>query len=81
MDLSHAALTVESRTDLAKFLAELRADLSANPAAWENSTLGSFLAALASWLEDTEAHENFRRAAVPSWTTFAQMLVAARMYE
>ncbi|MDP3502849.1 MAG: hypothetical protein Q8S33_21125 [Myxococcales bacterium] len=59
-------------------------DLRANPAAWENRDLHSFLEAAASWLEDSDGYyRNIGKTppATPSWSTLGEILQAARSYE
>lgn len=75
---------IHSRADLAAFIEALRVDLTERPQEWENATLESFLAALASWTEDMDGYyRNRGREAprTPEWQTFAEMLMAARVYE
>jgi len=70
--------------DLVTFIQELAEDLNRNGTSWENPTLDRFLAALASWLEDSSAYyENQGRPVpeTPSWRDVAEMLMAAKMYE
>jgi hypothetical protein len=43
---------------------------------WENPDLGRFLEAMHAWMEDNE-----RIGTHPSWRTFADMLMAAKIYE
>jgi hypothetical protein len=75
---------VNSKSDFAQFVEELRADLAKNPDEWENPTLDRFLEALAAWVA---ASDNFsRNTARPlpdsvSWRFFAEALAAARIYE
>src|ERR1017187_1878661 len=52
---------------------------------WENPELGKYLDAMASWLESAE---NYYRnigqqmdPSVPSWRLFADILLAAKVYE
>jgi hypothetical protein len=74
----------QTREDLAALIEALRVDLATRPENWENATLESFLAALASWTEDMDGYyRNHGREApdVPTWRTFGEMLVAARNYE
>lgn len=76
--------TIETRDELVAFINALRDDLIANPKQWENSTLETFLAALASWTEDMDGfYVNHGREIprTPSWKTVGEMLAAARIYE
>ena len=76
--------TIETRDELVAFINSLRDDLIANPKQWENSTLETFLGALASWTEDMDGFYVNRGREIPrtpSWKTLGEMLAAARIYE
>lgn len=83
---------VNSKETFLDFVAALRADWEASraeesaqpsspcsPAArgWENPDLGRFLEAMHAWTEDM----GDRVASQPTWRTFADMLIAAKVYE
>ena len=75
---------IQTRHDLASFISALADDLRSNPEEWENTTLGSFLDALAAWTNDTSGYYRNMNENVPvnpEWKTFADMLAAARVYE
>lgn len=75
---------VQTRDDLATFLAGLADSLLAEPAAWENDTLERFLRAWSAWITDMEGYFTNRgeeTPATPSWELIAQMLLAAKIYE
>lgn len=77
-------LPVGSRDGLAKLASALAQDLKDNPDEWENGDLGSFLEAIAAWVEDMDGyHENTNQPlpADASWGVFAAILMAARVYE
>ena len=52
---------------------------------WENDTVYSFLQAMAAWLDDAEGYyknvELDFDVEIPSWQLFADMLLAATVYE
>jgi YD repeat-containing protein len=76
--------SVSSRDELAAFIGALQRELREDPASWENGTLESFLEALAAWTQDMDGYlTNAGREPIaePSWRTFAEMLIAARVYE
>jgi len=92
MELHELAHRVDSKETFLEFVAALRADweasraeesaypsspYSADARGWENPDLGRFLEAMQAWTEDMSA----RVAAQPSWRTFADMLMAAKIYE
>jgi hypothetical protein len=82
--LHEQVATIETREELVGFINALRRDLIANPSQWENSTLDTFLAALASWTEDMEGfyvNQGREIPKTPSWKTVGEMLAAARVYE
>ncbi len=69
--LSAAAANISTREELASFIANLRADLDANPQAWENATLPHFLDAMMAWAGNAEQPEE------PRWRTIAKALLTA----
>jgi hypothetical protein len=92
MELHELVAGVDSKETFLTFVAALTADWDAsrvselsspsspygpNALGWENANLGEFLEALKSWSEDMgdRIPEN------PSWQIFAQMLMAAKIYE
>jgi hypothetical protein len=84
MTLAERASRVRTRDDLAAFIAELKADLDANPEEWANADLGSFLEAMAAWMLDMEGYyENTGQVLrdLPAWKILADALMAARVYE
>jgi len=84
MMLDERARAVQTREDLAAFVAELKADLDANPGDWENADLPSFLEAMAAWIQDMEGYyQNTGQnlSDLPPWKVLADVLMAARMYE
>ncbi len=75
---------IKKRDDLVVFIGELQRDLRDNSDSWENRDLPRFLGALAAWTDDMEGYyKNQGRTTpvAPDWKTFAEMLVAAKMYE
>lgn len=84
MTLAERALSVRTREDLAAFVAELKADFTANPGDWTNPDLASFLDAMASWIEDMDGYyrnTGQNMSALPPWRIVADVLMAARIYE
>ena len=75
---------IKTREDLAVFIEELRQDLRENSASWENPDLPRFLDALSAWTSSMDGfYRNSGRSLpiAPEWKTFAEMLVAAKIYE
>ena len=84
MDLDMRLDAIHTKDDLAGFVAELKADLLRNPEDWENPDLPSYLEAMTAWIQSMEAfYQNAGRGFPdpPSWKTFAEILLAARIYE
>jgi len=92
MELHELAEHVDSKETFLEFVAALRADWEASQAeesaqpsspygpdarGWENPDLGRFLEAMQAWTEDMAD----RVAPQQSWRTFAEMLMAAKIYE
>jgi hypothetical protein len=88
-DLDHLAKRVTDKTSFVTFLDGLRGDLVrelARPAEetawgagdWSYTDLEGFLEALGAWLKDGDRFDTLDAVA---WRAFAEMLVAARMYE
>lgn len=76
--------TITSRADFVKFVRELCTDLETSAEHWENSDLRSYLAAMASWIEDMEGYYQKSGQSLPqqpSWKILAEILLAARVYE
>jgi hypothetical protein len=76
--------SITTKEELAEFVTALREDYAANGDKWENQTLDSFLEAMARWIPSmNNAYRNTGRAPVdqPTWRTFADILLAATIYE
>jgi hypothetical protein len=72
------------RKDLVVFLTELHQNFKRDPKSWENDNLGAFLEALAAWSADMDGYYKNSGQVLPEtpeWKTFAEMLLAARIYE
>lgn len=76
--------SIQSREDFIAFVRGLSKDLKENPQSWENDNLERFLEALGAWVEDMDGYYRNQGKSVPQqldWKTFADMLMAAKMYE
>lgn len=82
-ELHEHVAVIARKEDLVSFIQTLRDDLVAHPEQWENSSLETFLDALASWTEDMEGYYRNRNEPIPqpTWKMFGEMLAAARTYE
>lgn len=75
---------LHTREDFIKFLLLLVKDFKNNPDEWENNNLESFLEAAASWTEDMDGYYINNNLPLPenvNWKVFANILMAAKMYE
>jgi hypothetical protein len=84
MELHEQISSVNSKEDLAEFIAALRSDLSTNKDTWENPTLERFLEAMESWIRAMDMYYNNTGQTLPEtpgWKVFADILYAAKMYE
>jgi hypothetical protein len=89
VDLDELGERVDGRASFVAFLDALRADLSrelARPAEetawgrgdWSHPDLEGFLETLGAWLTDSKRFDELDPTA---WKAFAEMLLAARVYE
>lgn len=75
---------VDSKERLADFVAALLQDLESNREGWENVTLDRFLEAMESWILSMDNYYKNTDQPIPdtpTWRTFAEILLAARVYE
>lgn len=76
--------TVKSKEDFIHFIEILVSDLKNNPDYWTNHSLESYLEGVASWSEDMEGYYENNNLPIPTdinWNVFANILMAATMYE
>lgn len=69
--LAAAAANLSTQAELATFIGNLRADLQANGAQWQNDDLASFLEALQVWIAESRNIEE-----EPRWRLLAKALLA-----
>jgi hypothetical protein len=84
MTIEDQAGTIRTREDLVAFIHAFYAEYRANGVTWENADLGAFLEAMAGWAHDMDgyyANLNEDLGSLPPWRVFADLLMAARMYE
>ncbi|MFP1727020.1 hypothetical protein [Lonsdalea quercina] len=75
---------VSSKDDLVKLISALARDFKENPDEWENKDLSSYLEAVASWIEDMDGYYENTNQPLPkdtNWKVFADILMAAKIYE
>jgi len=84
MNPANKISSIISREDFVFFVYELSKDFRANPQLWENQDIGTYLEALAAWVEDMEGYYINQGESVPEkldWKNIADMLMAAKIYE
>jgi hypothetical protein len=84
MEIHEMVDGIQSKADLVAFVHALTRDLQSRRADWENDTLERYLSALARWLEDSDGYYRNQGREIPvtpTWRNFADMLIAAKMYE
>jgi hypothetical protein len=72
------------KTNFADFVDALIEDFALNPDEWENPDLACFLSAMAAWTRASDSYANASgddEVTGPSWSTFAKVLTASRVYE
>ena len=81
MDTFQFARTVKDRNDFIQFLKRLLNDLINNPQDWENTRLDHYIESMAAYLESS--NEEILNGNKPShaWRLFAEIMVAASIYE
>ncbi|WP_313578997.1 hypothetical protein [Chishuiella sp.] len=76
---------VTNRQSFIKFIELLRQDFLDNPNEWENKTIDNFLDAISSYSEDIQGYyDNMKlniNADDANWSTFADILKGAKIYE
>lgn len=75
---------IKTRADFVGFVKFLIGDLKNNSEEWENKTLSGYLEAIASWTEDMDGYYINNNLPIPeniNWKVFADILIAAKMYE
>ncbi|WP_133719245.1 DUF7660 family protein [Methylocaldum gracile] len=84
MELHEQVNLVKTKEDLARFVEALRADLISNVDDWENPDLERFLDAMSAWIRSMDnAYKNMGKSVPvrPDWSVFADILLAAKIYE
>ena len=84
MNLNAVIDKIETRQDFIDFVHLLMNDLQNNGDKWENPDLPRYLEALASWTEDMDGYflnKGEEPPQHPTWKLFAEILIAASIYE
>jgi len=75
---------IQTKDDFIGFLQLLVQNIKSHPEEWENKSLDSYLEGIASWTEDMEGYYQNNNLPIPQsvdWKLFANILMAAKMYE
>jgi hypothetical protein len=77
VELHEQVAKVNSKQELADFVAGLHHDLTTQRDQWENPTLERYLEAMEAWIRDAEQLQ----VTGPACRSFAEILYAAKVYE
>lgn len=75
---------IKNREDFLVFIEALLKDRIHNASSWENPDMESYLEALGRWVEDMDGYYINTGQEVPKnvdWKVFADILMAAKVYE
>ena len=83
-DLAKQSDAIQTREDFVAFVRQLSHDYEKNPEQWENDNLGTYLEALAAWVDDMDGYYQFHGEPMPTqpdWAMLGHILLAATIYE
>lgn len=84
IDFNQKIIEIKSKEDFINFIELLVSNLKNNPEEWSNKTLSEYLESISSWTEDMEGYYQNNKIPIPEnidWKVFANILIAAKMYE
>lgn len=84
IDFSQKVNEINSKEDFIDFVELLASNLKNNPEEWVNKSLPDYLGSISSWTEDMEGYYQNNGMTMPenvNWKVFANILIAAKMYE
>lgn len=81
MNTFEFAKTIKDKEGFVKFLELFLADFKNSSDDWENVELGNYFEAMAAFLEDSTDESLNKIDFTPSWSLFAQIMLAASVYE
>ena len=84
IDFSQKIDEIDNKEDFVDFVKLLVSNLKDNPEEWANINLSDYLESISSWTEDMEGYYQNNDIPIPksiNWKAFANILVAAKMYE
>ncbi|MFC0178757.1 DUF7660 family protein [Thorsellia kenyensis] len=76
--------SIKNKADFLFFINKLKQSLENELESWVNNDLSSYLEALSDWIEGIEQFYINTKQPIPeniSWKVFADILMAAKMYE
>jgi hypothetical protein len=83
-EVTKTAMTVQTKADFLEFLKLLIEDFKNNRNSWTNDNLNDYLNGIQGWIEDMEGYYINTKTDLPkniNWKIFADILIAAKMYE
>ena len=83
-NLKNEIENISTKDEFLKFVEFLKTDFKNNPDSWVNKTLSDYLEGISSWTEDMEGYYKYNNSPIPEnipWNVFANILLAAKMYE
>lgn len=84
IDFNKKINEINGKEDFVNFVELLVTNLKSNPEEWTNKTLPEYLESISSWTEDMEGYYQNNDMPIPeniNWKVFANILIAAKMYE
>ena len=81
MDPFEFAKTVKDKSDFVEFLKHLLHDLENKPDEWQNTSLDMYIECMAAFLESSKNPSFSEIDFTPAWSVFAEIMVAASIYE
>jgi hypothetical protein len=84
MELVEQVKKIQTRDDFVTFVQCLARDIRERPEQWENTSLESYLEAIAAWVQDMNGYYLKCGEKVPqhlTWKHVGEILLAARIYE
>ncbi|MCG8707905.1 hypothetical protein JHU04_001103 [Brenneria sp. 4F2] len=76
--------SVKTKNDFIQLVSWLALDIKDNADEWENKNLPDYFEAMAAWVEDMDGYYKNCEKSVPediNWRVFADILMAAKVYE
>jgi len=84
IDFNEKLNNINSKQDFVEFVELLASNFKNNSEEWANKTLLDYLESISSWTEDMEGYYQNNNIPIPenvNWKVFANILIAAKMYE